>query len=342
MDIQPVCTGHRCVHYLVRVLWLITPVLFALLLHSETSAAQGGSTTASTPSVSLPAWAYPVNPPLGEFDMKIPRRVPGSTRQFTQAEVEDDFGPPDWHPGDHPLLPEVVAFGRKPAVRACMKCHLPNGAGHPESSDLNGLPVRYFQQQMAAFRDGSRRGARAGSMLPIAQAITEEEILAAALFFNALPPLPAGWRTVAETDTVPATFLGTGAMRFIVNGGGSEPIGSRIIELPHNPELAELRDSRSGFVALVPLGSLAKGENLVKEIGGKTIACATCHGLDLKGLGDVPGLIGRSPMYVFRQLNDIKTGSRAGPMAVLMQPVVANLEPDDMLAIAAYLASLNP
>jgi cytochrome c553 len=47
-------------------------------------------------------------------------------------------------------------------------------------------------------------------------------------------------------------------------------------------------------------------------------------------------------MYVFRQLNDIKTGSRAGANAELMQPVVAKLTQDDMLAIAAYLASLSP
>jgi cytochrome c553 len=47
-------------------------------------------------------------------------------------------------------------------------------------------------------------------------------------------------------------------------------------------------------------------------------------------------------MYVFRQLNDIKAGTRAGTNAELMQPVVANLSQDDMLAIVAYLATLSP
>ena len=54
----------------------------------------------------------------------------------------------------------------------------------------------------------------------------------------------------------------------------------------------------------------------------------------------MPYLTGRSPMYVFRQLNDIKVGTRSGPSAELMQPVVAKLTQDDMLAISAYLATL--
>jgi cytochrome c553 len=45
---------------------------------------------------------------------------------------------------------------------------------------------------------------------------------------------------------------------------------------------------------------------------------------------------------VFRQLNDIKIGTRSGANAELMQPVVAKLSQDDMLAVAAYLATLSP
>jgi cytochrome c553 len=131
-------------------------------------------------------------------------------------------------------------------------------------------------------------------------------------------------------------------MRFVLANSGSEPIGSRIIELPQAPERAHLRDSRMGFVAHVPLGSVARGEALVKGGNSKTVACATCHGPDLKGLGEIPHLTGRSPMYVFRQLNDVKAGTRAGPNSALMQPVVANLSQEEMLAIAAYLATLTP
>jgi len=51
---------------------------------------------------------------------------------------------------------------------------------------------------------------------------------------------------------------------------------------------------------------------------------------------------GRSPIYVFRQLNDIKAGTRRGANIQPMQNVVAQLGQDDMIAIAAYLATLQP
>jgi cytochrome c553 len=70
--------------------------------------------------------------------------------------------------------------------------------------------------------------------------------------------------------------------------------------------------------------------------------CISCHGPDLRGFGDAPHLVGRSPMYLFRQLNDIKIGARAGANAELMQPVVAKLSQDDMLSIVAYLAAQSP
>ena len=93
----------------------------------------------------------------------------------------------------------------------------------------------------------------------------------------------------------------------------------------------------------MPVGSIKKGEALVKTGGaGKTIACGLCHGEDLKGLGIVPPLAGRSPSYVLRQLNDIKTGNRNGMWTQLMKEAVAKLTVEDMVAIAAYTSSRQP
>ena len=132
-------------------------------------------------------------------------------------------------------------------------------------------------------------------------------------------------------------------MLVALDEGGSEPIGQRIIEMPEDRERTELRDAASGFVAYVPPGSLKAGEALVtRGGGGKTIACATCHGPELKGLGPVPGLAGRSPSYVVRQLWDLQHGSRHGVWSDLMKASVANLNVDDMIAIAAYTASRVP
>jgi len=88
------------------------------------------------------------------------------------------------------------------------------------------------------------------------------------------------------------------------------------------------------------VGSIKKGEALVMNGGGgKTTQCTICHGPDLLGLGPLPGIAGRSPTYIVRQLSDIQHGTRAGVWTNLMKPVVVKLNTDDMIAIAAYLAS---
>jgi len=76
---------------------------------------------------------------------------------------------------------------------------------------------------------------------------------------------------------------------------GYEPIGLRIIETPENLERTELRDDASGFIAYVPVGSIKKGESLVRTgDSGKTVPCASCHGESLKGAGNAPPIAGRS------------------------------------------------
>ncbi len=134
-----------------------------------------------------------------------------------------------------------------------------------------------------------------------------------------------------------------GGMLVPAEGGGTESIGQRIIEMPENLERTELRDPATGFVAYVPVGSIKRGEALVKTGGkGRTVACGTCHGADLKGIGPVPPLAGRSPSYVVRQLWDMKVGNRNGPWAALMKAAVKDLTMDDLVAIGAYTASRTP
>ena len=194
---------------------------------------------------------------------------------------------------------------------------------------------------MAAFKNGERKGVRSGNMIAMAKVFSDAEVKAAADYFAALKPTP-GYNKVLEVDKVPATYVGPGGMRFALGDGGFEPIGSRIIVIPQNPERAALRDPKSGFVDYVPKGSIAKGAALITGGDGKTTACAICHGPALKGLGEVPGITGRTATYMFRQLNDMKTGNRSGPWVELMKPVVANLSQDDMIALAAFLVSLDP
>jgi cytochrome c553 len=267
---------------------------------------------------------------------------------FTLAQVRDSFGPADWFPGDHPAMPEIVAHGkREQQVIACSLCHYPNGKGRPENAGVSGLPYAYFVQTMLDFKNDARkssdaRKANTNRMIAFAKALTDEEIKAAATYFSSMKWTP--WIRVVETATVPKTRI-AGGLFLALEGAdaGKEPIGERIIETPqNNAETELLRSPRSGFIAYVPPGSIKKGEALAAGGGGKTTRCAVCHGAALEGLGPVPGLAGRSPSYMVRQLYDMQQGARRGLWADLMTPVVAKLTNEDMLNLAAYTASLMP
>jgi cytochrome c553 len=214
-----------------------------------------------------------------------------------------------------------------------------SGLGHPESADVTGFTADYIVQQMADFKTGVRRDY--ARMNGIAKEMTDEEIRQAAQWFASLPR--RRFARVVEAAMVPRTFVGQGRMRFADPKGGMEPIGDRIITLPESQELARLRDPRSGFVSYVPPGSVAKGKALAETGGGgRTIACSICHGEGMKGLGNVPRLAGVHPIYLARQLHLFKDGSRNGVDAALMKRPAARLTDEDILNLAAYLASLSP
>ena len=303
--------------------------------------------TAASADEAPPPWAFVVNPPGSQPapDDGTLRRVPGSSAAFTLTQIRDLFSVPDWHPDDHPAMPEIVKHGAKPAVFACGYCHLPNGLGRPENSSLAGLPAEYIVQQVTDFRNGTRKSSELQSlpvnlMIAVSKAVSDADLRIAAEYFSALRPKP--WMRVVEANTVPKTHA-AGWMLVASEAGATEPIGQRIIEMPEDLERTELRDAASGFVAYVPAGSIRKGEALVNTGGaGKTTPCAICHGADLRGLGPVPALAGRSPSYIVRQLYDMRHGVRNGPWAELMKAVVAQLSEEDMVAIAAYTASRAP
>jgi cytochrome c553 len=294
-----------------------------------------------------PAWAYPVNPP----DFKLPpdagtlRRVPDSDERFLTPQVRDRFFAPDWHPSDHSPMPTIVSVGRKPDVSACGFCHRAEGTGGPENASLAGLPATYIFQQIADYKAGARSTAvpkRAPQTLMIAgaKALSDDEALAAAAYFSALKPRRS--IRVVESETVPKTFV-AGWFLAKIESTETEPIGQRIIEVPDQLDQFESRDSHATFTVYVAPGSLARGKALVTgQDLAKAPQCPKCHGTNLRGLEAVPSIAGRSPTYIFRQLHEIKTGVRFGARVKPMLETVANLDQNDMIAISAYLASLEP
>jgi cytochrome c553 len=285
-------------------------------------------------------WAFPVRDTVQPvIDVRSGLlHVPDSARSYTQDQIDDLANPPDWFPDEHAPMPKVVQHGAGGAVLGCASCHLGSGLGHPESANLAGVSAAYIMRQLADFKAGARMGE---AMPDISKELSDEDARQASQWFANLKPKV--WQTVVEADRVPKTFINIHLMRMPLPGGGEEPIGERIIELPQDPARAESRDPHSGFIAYVPVGSIAKGKELVTTGGsGKTIACSICHGSSLGGLAEVPAIAGHSPLYLFRQLYYFKDGSRAGSMSALMKGVVAKLSQDDMVAIAAYVGSLSP
>src|SRR5262245_22062886 len=269
--------------------------------------------------------------------------LPGATQQFTRAQISNQYGPADWYPGDHPQMPEIVAKGKQAQnVAACSLCHMPNGKGRPENAPVAGFPVEYFVKTMMDFKNDLRkssdpRKANTNRMIAFAKAMTDEEMLQAATYFNSMPWTQ--WIRVVEVNTVPKTRI-QGGMFLRLDGNETEPIAGRIIEAPEDTERTEvLRDPRSGFVAYAPTGSIKRGQALVTNGNGKTVACGTCHGANLQGMGPVPGIAGRSPSYLVRQMHDMQTGNRKGTWSELMKPVVEKLTAEDFVSIAAYVAS---
>ena len=326
----------------------------ALLVLVAIPFALGVALRAAT-TAQIPDWAYaipaPAPPPApgvtpppnpAATDTTL-RTVPGSTKQVPRNRITQT----DWFPEDHGVMPSIVASGRvgDPNATQCSLCHYPNGKGRPENASVSGLPVSYFLQQLNDFRSDLRKSAESrkantARMALIAKALTPEEMRQAAEYFGAIKWTP--WIRVVETNTVPK-MVSRGGIWIPIEGAGEgkEPIGVRIIETPENAEQTEvLRNPRSGTVAYVPVGSIKKGEALVTKGGnGKTIACGECHGADLLGMGPVPGIAGRSPSYLARQLYDMQAGARNGEWTQLMKPVVAKLTSEDLVNVVAYVSS---
>lgn len=292
-----------------------------------------------------PEWAFfvPADSALNTLASKIPA---------PQAPPLDMLNPPDWYPDEHPAMPAIVAHGSPPQgdraapIFPCALCHLPNGAGHVESASIAGLPADYIIRQFVEIRSGERRinvgSPHARQLITVLKSsYTDAQVRVAADYFSALAPRP--WIQVREAKSVPSSRVDPNSlMRTALADDRTELLGDRIVELPENESGLRKRDAHSGFIAYVPEGSIAKGKLLVAAAAEPPRRCTACHGKSLNGLGSIPPLAGRPPTYLVRQLWNYQSGERRGANSAPMQAVVARLRVDEMLAMAAYLASLPP
>lgn len=297
-----------------------------------------GMATVADPSLE---WAFPPRgqPPAPRTDVLS---LPGSPVHYTGAQLRERSHVPDWYPQGHPPPPASVLANPDPSQYACGFCHLATGQGRPENAGIAGLPRDYILEQVAAFRDGTRSGADPDfypveAMRGVAHAVSDADLAAAADYFSALPHRQAA--KVVEAATIPRV-IGTGFSYAPAPEGGTEPLGRRIIEMPDDFERFEMRDPTVRYTAFVPIGSIARGRQLVRHWGPSgAFACAGCHGTRYGGTGLVPPLAGRSPTGIVRQLAAFRSGARHGGQAELMRQVAAAMTTEDMIALAAYLAA---
>jgi len=81
-------------------------------------------------------------------------------------------------------------------------------------------------------------------------------------------------------------------------------------------------------------GDPAKAQSIANQI------CAACHGADGNSpLPMNPNLAGQHPGYLFKQLNEFKSGSRNN---AVMMGMVAGLSAEDMRNLAAYYSAQKP
>jgi cytochrome c553 len=79
---------------------------------------------------------------------------------------------------------------------------------------------------------------------------------------------------------------------------------------------------------------LSGGAMAAGDVEQKAQLCATCHGADGVPINQTtPVIWGQDEGYLYLQLRDFQKGSRKSP---IMEPIVAQLERQDMYDLAAY------
>jgi cytochrome c553 len=174
------------------------------------------------------------------------------------------------------------------------------------------VSTRSTSQGRADFKNGARRSACLDSYVPtdlmidVAKHASEAEVTSAAAYFSQQRPIQRV--RVFERVRVPRSHV-VGWVYAAIPGVADELLGERLLEFAPDPELHEARDDEIQYIAYVPRGSLRRGRSIaLTGAGGLTVACVSCHGERLQGVGSVPRIAGRSPTYLIRQLFAFRNG----------------------------------
>jgi cytochrome c553 len=258
-----------------------------------------------TADSNVPAWVFPLNAAqtanATPFDNARPLHLANSDAAFTEAELHDLFNAPDWYPTSHSAMPPIVAHGRAPdATPAAIAIARQARAARK----MRRLPAAYILNQVTDIRTGARkspwRDSCPHSTLMIHSVIhtTDEDLSAAAVYFAAQVLRPRV--RVVERERVPRSRI-VGWVYVADLSGKVEPLGQRLLEFAPDAVRHENRDDEMRYTAYAPPASIGRGKHIAQAgSDSATNACASCHGPQLRGVGPIPSIAGRSPTYILR------------------------------------------
>ena len=102
-----------------------------------------------------------------------------------------------------------------------------------------------------------------------------------------------------------------------------------------------MRNALIGLLAIAAFGALpARAADVAAGKAKATEICAGCHGENgISQMENIPSLAGQLDQYVQWQLVYFRAGSRKNEQ---MQPIVEQLDNEDIRNLGAYIASLTP
>ncbi|MCK5188841.1 MAG: cytochrome c [Methylococcales bacterium] len=96
----------------------------------------------------------------------------------------------------------------------------------------------------------------------------------------------------------------------------------------------------ANYYSRQPTESIDGGDPLlIKKGKEKYSLCWSCHGDNGEGAGSYPRIASQHSQYTVQELKNFRNGSRKNPV---MKAIISELSLDDMEALGAYLATLNP
>ena len=68
-------------------------------------------------------------------------------------------------------------------------------------------------------------------------------------------------------------------------------------------------------------------------------SCKNCHGPRAQGMASFPKLAGLAEDHLVMRLEQYRAGEKVGPNSALMEPNAADLSDEEIMGLAAYIAT---